>query len=320
SSYRAIATDVGISKTSVQRALEIFEEIGGFRDRSRSGRPKKLNERNVRMLKPLAKDDDNRSSARELMVKLNESLDKPICRRTIINYLQKCGYEYKIKIEKPFLNKENRKARLQWCLEHSNWTVDEWKKVLFSDESTFYVIKRKSETKIWRTKDEQWKEGCMAVAATGGGGRVGFWSVITWQGTGCFRVYSENTNSDVYCDILDNYLVPTLQLYGLEDNFMFQHDSARYHTSKQTDGKLQELNVKVLKWPAKSPDLNPIEHLWSIIDNKLKSRRMCSVKDLTDGLSAEWLSITQELCEKLVFSMPQRIQKCIAVNGKCIDY
>ena len=98
-SYRAIATDEGISRTSVQRALERFEETGDFRDRSRSGRPKNLNERNVQMLKHVAKDVDNPSSARELMVKLNESLDKPICRRTFINYLQKCGYEYKIKIK-----------------------------------------------------------------------------------------------------------------------------------------------------------------------------------------------------------------------------
>ena len=125
-SYRATVTDEGISRTSIQRALERFEETGDFRDRSRSGRPKKLNERNVRMLKHLAKDDDNRNSARELMVKLNESLDKPICRRTIINYLQKYGYEYKIKIKKKsFLNKEHRKARFQWCSEHSNWIVDD---------------------------------------------------------------------------------------------------------------------------------------------------------------------------------------------------
>ena len=207
-------------------------------------------------------------------------------------------------------------------MEHSNWTVDDWKKVLFSDESIFYVIKRKSETKIWRTKDEQWKEGCMNVAATGGGGggRIGFWGVISWEGTGCFRAYNENTNSSVYCDILDNYLVPTVQLYGLEDNFIFQHDNARYHTSKQTQEKLHELRVKTLDWPAKSPDINPIEHLWSIIDNRLKSRRMNSLKELIDGLSAEWLAVTPQLCEKLVFSMPQRIQKCIAVHGKCIDY
>ncbi|CAF1648165.1 unnamed protein product, partial [Adineta ricciae] len=151
----------------------------------------------------------------------------------------------------------------------------------------------KSETKIWRTKDEKWREGCMAVAATGGGGRAGFWGVITWKGAGCFRIYTENTNSEVYCNILDNYLVPTVQMYGFENDFMLQHDNA------------------VLQWPAKSPDLNPVEQLWSFIDNKLKSRRMSSIKELIDGLSAEWLNITPELCEKIVFSMPQRIQNCI---------
>ena len=52
----------------------------------------------------------------------------------------------------------------------------------------------------------------------------------------------------------------------------------------------------MFKWPAKSPDMNSIEHLWSIIDNKLKSRRVCSMKQLTDGLSAEWLVIEPELC------------------------
>ncbi|CAF1408078.1 unnamed protein product [Adineta ricciae] len=197
-SCRAIAEDVGVSRASVQRSLERYDETGGFQDRSRSGRPKKFNDRNIR---------------------------KPICRRTVINYLQKFGYEYKVKIEKPYLSKQHRNGRLQWCLEHSNWTVDDWKKVLFSDESTFYVVKRKSETKIWRTKDEKWREGCMAVAATGGGGRAGFWGVITWKGAGCFRIYTENTNSEVYCNILDNYLVPTVQMYGFENDFLLQHDN-----------------------------------------------------------------------------------------------
>ena len=82
-----------------------------------------------------------------------------------------------------------------------------------SDRTTFYVIKRKNEVKIWRTKDEQWKEGCMEVADIGSGGCVNFWGEITSEGTGCFRIYSENTNSDAYCDILDNYLIPTVQLY-----------------------------------------------------------------------------------------------------------
>lgn len=160
----------------------------------------------------------------------------------------------------------------------------------------------------------------MEVAATGGGSRVFFWSIITRQGTGCCRIYNENTNSNVYCDILENYLVPTAQMYRLEINYLFQHDNARYYTSKQTQEKLKEINVKILPWPAKSPDINPVEQLWSIIDNKFKSRRMCSVKQLIDGLSTEWSTIQPGLCEKLVFSMPKRIQKCIEARGKSINY
>ena len=110
--YRAIGANIGISRASVQRGLERFEETGGFQDRPRRGRPNKLNQRDVRMLKHLAKQDDNRSSAREIMLKINETLEKPICRRTAINYLQEHDFEFKVKIQKPFLNKQHRKARL----------------------------------------------------------------------------------------------------------------------------------------------------------------------------------------------------------------
>ena len=70
-----------------------------------------------------------------------------------------------------------------------------------------------------------------------------------------------------------------------------QHDNARYHVSRQVQTKLHELGVKLLEWSAKSPDLNVIEHLWSIIDDKLKSKALSSVKELTGALSTEWLSI-----------------------------
>jgi len=319
-SYRTIGKNLGISRASVQRALERFEEIGGFQDRHRSGRPKKLNEQKLCILKHLTQDDDNQSSIHELTIKLNELLEKPICRRTVLNYLQRYSFEYNIKLKKPSLKKQHREARLQWCLDHSNWTINDWKQVLFSYESTFYFIKSKSEMNIWQKKDEHWNESCMEVESTNGKDCVGFWGIITWKGTGCCKIYNGNINNDAYCDILDNYLLPTLQLYSLEDNFIFQYDNARFSRSKQIQTKLQELHAKVLKWPTKSSDLNPIEQLSAMIYDRLRSRRIYSIKELIDGLSTEWSSITPELCEKLVISMPQRIEKCIAVHGNCIDY
>ncbi|CAF4220132.1 unnamed protein product [Rotaria sordida] len=203
---------------------------------------------------------------------------------------------------------------------HINRIINDWKRVIFSDEITFYVIKRKNEVKIWRTKDERWKEDCMEVAAVVVGGHVNFSGAITSEGTGCFRIYSENTNSNVYCDILNNYLIPTVHLYQMENDYIYQYDNARYHVSRHVQAKLHELGVELLQWPAKSPDLNVIAHLRSIIDNKLKSRPLSSVKELTEALSIECLSMKPELCNKLVLSMSKKIQKCIANSRKSIDF
>ncbi|CAF4060051.1 unnamed protein product, partial [Rotaria sp. Silwood1] len=211
--YRIISTIVNMSKSSVQRAVKHFEEKSDFYDRRGSDRPKKLNDRNVRMFKHLVQ-TGHRYSAREIMLKLKIS----------------------IKIPKLFLNKNDKKDRLDWCLEYSNWTINEWKDVTFSDELIFFVIKRKNETKIWRTTDERWKDGCMHVAAMGGNNRVGFWVCITSKGTGCFRIYSENTNSDVYCNILENYLIPAVQRYQMKNKYFYQYYNAQYHVSRRLKG------------------------------------------------------------------------------------
>ena len=104
----------------------------------------------------------------------------------------------------------------------------------------------------------------------------------------------------------------------MQNDFLYQYDNARYHVSQQVQTKLHELGVKLLESSARSSDLNVIEHLWSTIDDKLKSKSISSVKELTEALSTEWLSIKPELYNKLVFSMPKKIYKCIANNEKPI--
>ncbi|CAF2146101.1 unnamed protein product, partial [Rotaria magnacalcarata] len=78
---REISTIVGIFKSSVQRALKRFEERGDIYDRPRSGRPKKLNDRSVRMLQRLTQ-NEGRYSSHEICIRLNNSFENPICRRT----------------------------------------------------------------------------------------------------------------------------------------------------------------------------------------------------------------------------------------------
>ena len=119
-SCREASQFTGISNSSVQRAIKRFEETGDFHDRRLSGRPKKLNDRNIRMLKCLTENDD-RHSSRETTIKLNNSLKNLVCKTTVINYLHKNDYEYKAKMKKLFLTIKQKKERLNLVFSTFQW-------------------------------------------------------------------------------------------------------------------------------------------------------------------------------------------------------
>ena len=74
------------------------------------------------------------------------------------------------------------------------------------------------------------------------------------------------------------------------------------------------------KWPAQSPDLNPIEHLWAILKKKLRGKRFKKEDDLWAAVQREWNSIPLEKLIKLVDSMPNRIRAVISAKGGPTKY
>ena len=89
------------------------------------------------------------------------------------------------------------------------------------------------------------------------------------------------------------------------------HDNAPSHRSKYTLKWFENRGIKVIKWAAVSPDLNPIENLWDFIDKKLKKMKPINVKELEQMILTIWNGITCLRCKVLVDSMPRRIDRCI---------
>lgn len=309
-----VAGKLNISKCCVFNAIQKYKKTGEYVDKKRSGRPKRLDERDQRYLKRLVK-GENRLSVSKITRDLNQSLSEPISSRSVFNYLKKLGYEYKVKLKKQWLSAKHRKERVAWCQKYAHFSKSDWRNVIFSDESTFYVLERKNQVKIWRTDEERLHQGCIQQMNTGKAGKVGIWGGISGHGATEARVFDENMNGHLYCDVLNKELKRSMNKLQEKDRLIFQQDLAPWHTSKIVAAKMKKMKIKVLDWPAKSPDLNPVELVWSILDKKLMVTPIYNKTTLRQRLEEEWKAVGIELCCSLVDSMPDRLEKCLRAKG-----
>ena len=112
-----------------------------------------------------------------------------------------------------------------------------------------------------------------------------------------------------------------------KDELVFQHDNDPKHTAEGTKAYLESIGLSevegtLLYWPAQSPDLNPIEHMWAYLKIKLGnySTRPTSCEELWRRISYEWYAIPVEFCRKIISSMPNRLAAVYKAHGKQTRY
>ena len=127
-------------------------------------------------------------------------------------------------------------------------------------------------------------------------------------------------NASHYCRILNANLTASATALDLGPDFVFQQDNDPKHTAIITKKFFAENNITVLDWPSQSPDLNPIEHLWAILEKQLGERRFKTKDQLKEALRMAWSNIEVQQLRSLVESMPRRLAAIIKARGGPTKY
>ena len=151
-------------------------------------------------------------------------------------------------------------------------------------------------------------------------------SVMIWgnfSASGLGNLWFLPTNSTMnaarYLGVLQERLKPIMRN---RQATIFMHDSAPCHQAKSVKQWLASENIEVLaSWPGNSPDLNPIENLWTVLKIKVASHNPSSQTELVEAVKRVWCTeITQNLCKKLVERMPKRIAAVIRNGSRSSKY
>ncbi|KAG1046893.1 hypothetical protein G6F43_010637 [Rhizopus delemar] len=221
--------------------------------------------------------------------------------------LRKAGLGAIEKPKKPLLSAKNIRKRLSWCMAHKDWTIDDWKRVIWSDLTKINKFNSDGRTWAWIRSGESLKSHHVKMIVKHGGGSIMLWSAITYAGVGWI------------CKI-NAYFEFSIDKLGFEcHQVIFQHDNDPKHTSKLVKEYLKDQSYNILEWPAQSPDLNPIENMWSLLKRRLNDYETApkGMNELYERVTKVWYDLMKpEECQKVIESMPKRIKQCIKNKGR----
>lgn len=221
----------------------------------------------------------------------------------------------------PKLTTAHRQARLEFAREHINWNAEQWQSVLFTDECRVCLHGSDRRARVYRRPGERFSQCCFAETVSYGGGSCMMWAGISVEGkTELVFIPGGGRGGGLTAEryvenILLEHVVPYEGFLG--DAFLLMHDNARCHTARITRQFMDEVGIRTMDWPALSPDLNPIEHLWDELKLRVRARNPgpATIAELKTALEEEWERLPQDLIKKLIRSMRNRLRAVIKARG-----
>lgn len=319
-SVRQIHQELNVSIGSISKIRAgVINDTKENIPRSKVGRPAKIAKRThyIMAIKFLTGNLKTLPDAHEFLQQLGE---QPVSNRTLRNYLHYEGLHAFVKQAQPHLSPNDMQSRLDFANKYGDWTVEDWKRVVFSDETMVSRIGSFGKQFYYSNKKHRQRHQHHFIhKMQHGGGKVMLWGCITYNGVGDLDWIIGNMDAFDYVRVLRKNIKASAQFCGLDPKtFIFQHDGAKVHTAYLTQRYLRTARIKVLRWPPRSPDLNPIESVWGYMKQHLYRRYTtppATLQELFNRMEDIWVNLPPNFLHELYEALPAKMQKLKDTKG-----
>lgn len=242
--------------SAVKYWLKRYQVEGHIDSRPRTARFKALNDNQENEIVERVKENPFLKAA-------SLAREYHVADKTILSLLKRNDLKCRIAARQTRLTEDHRIYRVAFCENMLQWETEKLNRIIFSDEKTF-CSDVNWQCKVYRPDNVRYDAKYVKTERLSGRITAGYWGAISINGPENDLVkIGGRLDSKQYASIVNKYVTPMMQKYA--NTRIFMQDNAPVHTAENVMKILSRQDYDVLNWPALSPDLNPIENVWSYV-------------------------------------------------------
>jgi hypothetical protein len=188
---------------------------------SKGGRPQKLSEATIRLAQRTIL-SGRLDTATDIAKKLRSDGIASVNPKTVRRALKSEGLVAVKKKKKPWLTPCHKRLGREFCQKYKDWSIDDWKRVIFSDETKINRLGSDGRKWVWKVPKTPLSDHKVIPTLKFGGGSLMLWGCMTYDGVGDAARIKGKMDADLYVSILEDDLLSTLDYYDyLTDNVIF---------------------------------------------------------------------------------------------------